>query len=85
MSPERPYNKGKKGRDMRLIALYSVVPGLLIVAPLVGFFIGDWADGKLGTEPFLAIAGLILGFASAGKEIYRVIKRASQSKDENKN
>jgi len=86
MSPEKPHshNKREKGKDLRQLALLSVVPAMMVVAPLVGFFIGDWADGKLGTEPFLTILGLILGFASAGKEIYKVIKRVSQSKDENK-
>ena len=86
MSPEKPHthNRGGKGKDLRQLALLSVIPALMVVAPLVGFFIGNWADGKFGTEPFLAILGLILGFASAGKEIYKVIKRVSQSKDEHK-
>ena len=79
-----PINRGGKGKDVRQLALLSVVPAIMVVAPFVGFFIGDWADGKFGTEPFLTILGLILGFASAGKEIYRVIKRVTQSKDENK-
>ncbi len=84
MSPDLPGGRGKKGIDMRQLALLSVVPAMLIVAPFVGFFIGSWVDGKLGTEPFLAITGLILGFVSAGKEIHRLIKRVSRSKDENK-
>ena len=85
MSPERPRKRGEKGNDIRQLALLSVIPALMVVAPFVGFFIGNWADGKFGTEPFLAILGLILGFAAAGKEIYKVIKRVSQSKEENKN
>jgi len=84
MSPWRPNKRGEKGKDLRQLALLSVIPAMMVVAPLVGFFIGSWADGKFGTEPFLTILGLILGFASAGKEIYRVIKRVTQSKDENK-
>ena len=85
LSPERPRKRGEKGNDIRQLALLSVIPALMVVAPFVGFFIGNWADGKFGTEPFLAILGLILGFAAAGKEIYKVIKRVSQSKEENKN
>jgi len=85
MSPEKPHKRGEKGKDFRQLALLSVIPAMMVVAPLVGFFIGDWADGKFGTEPFLAILGLILGFASAGREIFKVIKRVSRSKDENNN
>ena len=84
MSPNKPHKRGEKGKGLRQLALLSVIPAMMVVAPLVGFFIGDWADGKFGTEPFLTILGLILGFASAGKEIYRLIKKVSQSKDENK-
>ena len=69
MGPEKPRKRGEKGNDIRQLAMLSVVPAMMVVAPFVGFFIGDWADGKFGTEPFLAILGLILGFASAGKEI----------------
>lgn len=85
MSLKGTHKRGEKGNDMRQLALLSVIPAMMVVAPFVGFFIGNWADGKFGTEPFLAILGLILGFAAAGKEIYRVIKRVSQSKDEHKN
>jgi len=85
LSPQKPHNRGEKGKDLRQLALLSVIPAMLVVAPFVGFFIGSWADEKFGTEPFLTILGLILGFAAAGKEIYRVVKRVSQSKDENKN
>jgi ATP synthase protein I len=44
----------------------------------VGFFFGRWLDQKLGTEPFLLVLFLILGFAASGKEIYKLIKKAEK-------
>jgi len=78
--PERPDQK-KKDRTYAQLALLGTVPALLIAAPAVGFFAGQWADGRLHTAPYLAILGVILGFVAAGKEIYRVVKRV-QAMDE---
>ena len=85
MSPQKPYNRGEKGKDLRQIALLSAVPAILIAAPLAGFFIGRWADEKFETEPFLTIVGLILGFAAAGREIYFLIKKASKEEKSSDN
>ena len=72
----KPDQKGEKGKATRQLALLSAVPAILIVAPLVGFFIGDWADKKAGTDPLFTIIGLIMGFVAAGIEIRTLIKRS---------
>ena len=83
MSPQRPGQKGDKGKDYRQIAILTAVPAILIAAPLAGFFLGRWADSKVGIEPALTIAGLILGFAAAAREIHGLIKKASDSEKNN--
>jgi F0F1-type ATP synthase assembly protein I len=67
----------KPGKDLKQAGLLSAVPGLLIAGPLVGFGIGWFADSKLGTEPYLLLVGVLIGMASAGIEIYKVLKRVS--------
>ena len=57
------------------------IPSLLIVSPLVGFFVGRAADHWLKTTPWLSFAGLFLGFAAAGREIYLIFRKA-QSEEE---
>jgi F0F1-type ATP synthase assembly protein I len=47
----------------------------LIVAPLVGFFLGSWLDKRFGTSPWLLLAGLVLGFVAAGRETYQIYRR----------
>ena len=75
-SPEK-----KNGVKYGAAGLYLAVPGILLAAPTIGFFVGDWADGKLGTEPYLMIVGLVLGFIAAAREIYNLLKKA-QAMDE---
>jgi len=44
--------------------------------------VGEWVDGKLGTDKIFMIIGLGLGFAAAGKEVYNLIKKSSENKNE---
>ena len=78
-----PPKKGK-GRD-GMLAQYSmlaVIPALITVAPLIGYFAGQWADGELGSDPYLTILGTALGFGAGGRETYRIIRRVQKLQDE---
>jgi ATP synthase protein I len=79
---KRPKKKGSA--EYRQLGLLGTIPILLVVGPLVGFFIGRWLDSKLGTEPYLLILFLIFGFIASGREIYGVIKRAEDTDNDAK-
>ena len=70
--------------EFRTAGLLLAIPTLLIVSPLVGFFIGDWLDGRAGSGPWLGIAGLGVGFAAAGRETYRIYRRVQADEEEQK-
>jgi len=72
----------KPSRFIRQAGLLGAVPAVLLVSPLLGFFGGRWADEKLGTEPYLMIAGIVLGFGAAGVETYHLVKKASEIEKE---
>lgn len=55
--------------------MLMVIPTLLLAGPLVGFFLGRFADTKFGTDPWLSFAGLVLGFVAAGREIVSIVRR----------
>lgn len=76
--------KKKNGRSYAQISLLAAVPGILIAAPLIGFFAGNWADQKFGTKPTLMIIGIVLGLISAGMEIYRLVKKAEKLGEEDR-
>ncbi|MEE8578107.1 MAG: AtpZ/AtpI family protein [candidate division Zixibacteria bacterium] len=78
-------SEGKKNRDYRQISLLAAVPAILVTAPLIGFFAGQWADEKFGTEPYLMTTCLVLGFIAAGREIWQLVKKAQALEEKNDN
>ena len=73
----------KKDKNLAQMGILAIVPTILLVAPMMGYFAGSWADEYFGTEPYLLIVGLVLGFGAAAREIYNLIKR-SQALDKEK-
>ena len=73
---------GGPGQGLRTAGLLLAIPTLLIVSPLVGFFIGNWLDRRFHTEPWLGIAGLVVGFAAGGRETYMIYRRYQAEEEE---
>jgi len=55
---------------------------MMAAGPLIGYFIGDFLDKKLGTEPFLMILMIALGLVSSAEETYKLIKRTQEEEDD---
>lgn len=68
-------DKSRRG-DYAQMALVGAVPTLLLAGPAVGFFAGQWADGRFGTDPWLQMIGVFLGFGAAGVEIANLVKKS---------
>jgi len=69
----------------RQVGILTLIPAVLAVSPIVGYFIGHWLDRWLGTDPYLMIAFIILGFVAGGREVARLVRRATQeAEDEEK-
>ena len=80
---------GSPGQDpryegLRTAGLLLAIPTLLIVAPLVGFFLGTLLDRRLKTSPWFTIIGLILGFFAAARETYRIYRRYQAEEEDSK-
>lgn len=69
----------EKFQTYRQLAIATTIPVILVVAPLIGYYLGRWVDGKLGSGQLFMIIGLGLGFAAAGKEIYNLIKKSTKN------
>ena len=79
MSP--PQGKRPDDSGLRSAGMLLAIPSLLIISLLVGFFLGDYGDRKFHTAPWLAIAGLALGFAAGAREVWGIYKRYSESQE----
>jgi len=62
--------------------MLTMIPFLLGVAPVVGYFMGSWLDSKLGTDPVLMLVFLGLGFVAGVRETVLVVKKAGRSADD---
>lgn len=67
---------------VRSAGMLLAIPTLLIVAPLVGGWIGSWLDRRFKSSPWLLILGLILGFVAAGRETFQIYRRYMAEQEE---
>ncbi len=76
MSPKssspKKQDSGQSG--YRQVALATTIPIIMLAAPAVGYFIGQYLDRLAGTERVLTVVFLLLGVAAGGVETYRLIK-----------
>lgn len=61
---------------MRQIALLTSIPAILLVGPILGWWAGSALDRKFGSEPYLMIVCIVLGFVASGRETWKLIKLA---------
>ncbi len=76
-----PPRKDPRSAGLRSAGLLLAVPTLLIVSPLLGAFLGNLLDRRLGTSHWLAGLGLVLGFVAAGRETWRIVKRSQEEEE----
>ena len=65
----------------RQVGILTLIPAVLAVSPIVGYFIGHLLDRRFGTDPYLTIAFIVLGFVAGGREVARLVRRASEEAD----
>jgi F0F1-type ATP synthase assembly protein I len=79
-------NDDKKSQleGLRSAGLLLSIPALLIVSPLVGLFVGMAVDRWLKTGRIFTGIGIVLGFAAAANETYRIYRRVQSEDQEGK-
>ncbi len=77
--------KGRGGesntRYYRAALMLATIPIYMGVAPAVGWWLGRWVDGKLGTDWVFQALGVALGFVSAIRETVHLIRRVQKDLD----
>jgi ATP synthase protein I len=76
-----PPQKRPDDSALRSAAMLLAIPTLLIVSPLVGFFLGDLGDKRFHTSPWLTLLGLVLGFVAGAREVWRIYRRYQESQE----
>jgi F0F1-type ATP synthase assembly protein I len=60
-----------------LMGLLSVGT-VLVAAILIGWYVGNWIDRRLGIGPWGMVSGVLLGTAAGFVELFRVVKKLGQ-------
>ena len=63
------------GPSYRSIMNLMTVGTTLVGCIVVGYFLGSFLDRKLGTSPWLVVAGVFLGAAAGFVGLFRMVSR----------
>ena len=67
-----------KYKRVRQLGLLTTIPIILAVAPLVGYFLGHWLDGRFGTDPVFTFILLGIGLVAGFRETILILKKAQE-------
>ena len=71
----------RRWSDWKGVGSYGTVGLEVVLSILLCFFAGRWADGKLGTSPYLALVGGAFGLAAAVRSVLRALREMQQETD----
>ena len=71
-------NEEDRYQAVRQVGLLTTIPILLAASPIIGFFMGRFIDGKLGTDPVFSIIFVVLGFIAGAIQVTKMVKRANR-------
>ena len=76
-------NLGKDTADLyRKVGLYTVIPTMMVVGPLLGYLGGAWLERRFGHEPWFGFGGMVLGIIASARQVALVIRRGAERDDD---
>ena len=85
-SPNDTPDKGlrRRARQARDIGIYTAIPGMLLVGPVLGWLLGHWAGRRWGHAPTFETVGALLGLLAAARQIVLLFRRQAELAEEDK-
>ena len=65
----------KRGRQVRDIGIYTTIPTMLVVGPLLGYLLGLWAGKRWGNGNTFEALGTFMGLLAAARQIWLILKK----------
>lgn len=75
MKENRSKREGK-GKGYVEYTMLAMVGTQLVVSIFIGFGIGLWLDGQIGTSPLFLLIFTFLGVAAGFYNVYKLLKKA---------
>lgn len=74
-SPDpRPGRLERHARKARTLGVATVIPSMILVGLLGGYFLGAWLEGRYGYAPWLGFAGLVLGGVASVRKVVQLLR-----------
>lgn len=64
------------------ISAAVMIPSMILIGLVGGYFLGVWVQGRLGGEPWISFAGLVLGGVAAVRKVIQVMSAPTRRPDE---
>ena len=80
--PAEPSRGGQRPGEGTPASAYAGAGFQFAFALLLFFFIGRWADGRLGTAPWLMIVGMIVGGSAGFYSMYTKLMAAQRREEQ---
>lgn len=61
-----------------MVGIYTAIPTMMLVGPMLGFLLGRWAGGRWGHATTFEAVGAILGLVAAFRQVFLIFRRASE-------
>ena len=65
----------KRGRQAREIGIYTTIPAMLVVGPILGYLLGRWAASHWGHDNLCEALGALMGLAASARQIWLILRR----------
>jgi uncharacterized protein YqgC (DUF456 family) len=65
----------KRAKQYRDIGIYTAIPMMLVVGPVLGYFLGHLAEKRWGHEPYLSGGGALVGLLAAARQVWLILQR----------
>jgi len=77
MFPGDPAKRGKQARD---VGIYTMIPMLMVVGPILCWWIGRQIEKAWGGEPWPSTVGALFGLLAAIRQVYLILMRGGSRK-----
>jgi F0F1-type ATP synthase assembly protein I len=82
--PRRIDSAKLSSESMRKLGLYTTIPTMMVVGPVLGWLLGSWLEKRWGHDPWFSTGGAVLGTVAAFRQVIMVLQRAEEPpEDEN--
>lgn len=71
----------KDRKLIRMLGVLSTVGITMVIATVIGFYIGHWLDRVFGTAPWLTLIFLLLGLVAGFKNLFDYTKKVQDTLD----